>query len=115
MSKIGRFFGAVGEVCYIFAKTCSGILNRWRYKGSIHQSLSARTHAEAHDTDSPCQRQWQDREARIDALFLRLERPWGRLFGTAYGNHCRRAWNAEIERAELAIALSKRVGHSHDE
>lgn len=115
MSRGKRLFCLIAGLIYAVAKFASGLFNLVILDGDWHQSTSSRVHVEAHDQDNPRRRQWQKWERRIDAAFLLWERPWGKLFGTKWGDHCRRATDAHEARAIHTLALIRRVGHSHEE
>lgn len=65
----------------------SRMVNAVFYGGSIHQSLSARSHIEARTSE-----EWRRRAARINRLF-----PWQE-------DHCARAWAGELDRAMKTVA-----------
>ena len=92
------------EVGYFLISLVSRVLNAVFYQGSMHQTLSARTHIEARDAwltfdewEAASARKWIARERRIDRLFYVL------TFGRQTG-HCARAWQSEVTRARKTLA-----------
>lgn len=79
------------EVAYFAVSLISRTINAVFYGGSMHQTLSARTHIEA--LTSPV---WAKRERRINRLFYALS--LGRQ--TA---HCAGAWDSEVTRARKTL------------
>lgn len=83
------------EVGYFMLSLFSRITNAVFYGGSMHQTLSARTHIEAKDArddiengwDSSYARRWIARERRINAVFF-----WD-------DDHCAASWQSEVSRA----------------
>lgn len=64
----------------------SRFLNAFLFNGSTAQTLSARSHLEA-----PASPEWERRRRFINALFF-----W-------QPDHCRWAWEAEVERARYVL------------
>jgi hypothetical protein len=74
------------EVGYFLFATGSRIVNAVWYKGSIHQTLSARTHM-----DSKTSLEWLHRKWRINKVFFWQE------------DHCAGAWDSEVSRARKTL------------
>ena len=70
------------EVGYFFFATLSRAVNATIYKGSMHQTLSARA-----EVDSRTSYVWARRKRVINRLFFLQE------------DHCLKAWNSEVGRA----------------
>lgn len=70
------------EVAYFAISLISRTINAVFYGGSMHQTLSARTHIEARDNA-----RWAQIERRINRLFF-----W-------QADHCAGAWDSEVTRA----------------
>lgn len=85
------------EVAYFLVSIISRVINATRYGGSMHQTLSARSHI-----DGRYDPEWRAREQRIDRLFF-----WK-------PGHCARAWIGEYERAMKTIERNGGLPQSRD-
>ena len=84
----------------------SRVLNALLFRGSMHQSISARSYIEGSDTrDSPANPVWTKRRDRIDGWLGPVERVLVPLFGGVVSPlpHCHAAWVDEVERAEKTL------------
>lgn len=87
------------EVGYFLASLISRTMNAVFYAGSMHQTLSARTHIEARDAREDVaagvinsyNRKWIRRERRINAVFF-----W-------QSDHCAKSWGSEVKRARKTL------------
>jgi len=70
------------EVGYFFLATGSRAINAGCFKGSMHQTLSARA-----EVDSRTSLVWARRKAVINKVFFLQD------------DHCLKAWNSEVGRA----------------
>jgi hypothetical protein len=75
------------EVGYFVFSLVSRIINAVFYKGSMHQTLSSRSHIEGRTSDV-----WNRRERRINDIFF-----W-------QPDHCSTAWQAEVDRATKTLS-----------
>lgn len=82
-----RVLEAIGAVA---SRTVNAVL----YRGSMHQSLSARAHVEA-----PHDAVWARRRERIDRLFAGWE-----------PRHCAEAWADEVYRARRTLEINEAAG-----
>lgn len=79
------------EVAYFLVSLISRTANAVLFKGSMHQTLSARTHIEARTSA-----EWKKREKLIDTFF----------YLTSFGrqkNHCESSWISEVSRARKTL------------
>jgi len=83
ISQVGHVFYEVG---YFFMATGSRMVNALFYRGSIHQTLSARTQMESKNS-----LEWLHRKWRINKMFFWQE------------DHCASAWNSEVSRARKTL------------
>lgn len=81
-----RFKYVIYEVGYFSISLISRIINAAIFMGSMHQTLSSRTHIEARSSPK-----WQEREKLINRLFF-----W-------QVGHCEIAWGAEVSRARKTL------------
>ena len=84
----------------------SRVLNALLFRGSMHQSISARAYIEGTDTsDSPADPVWTRRRDRIDRWLGPVERGIASLVGAEVSPlpHCHAAWVDEVERAEKTL------------
>lgn len=84
----------VYEVSFYLIALISRVANAAFYGGSVHQTLSARTHIEAR-TDAA----WAKRERRINRLFF-----W-------QDGHCAGAWLSEVTRARKTLQRNGDLTH----
>jgi hypothetical protein len=87
------------EVGYFLISLISRVINAVFYDGSMHQTLSARTHIEALDERRAVEwygvawsDEWIERERRINRMFF-----W-------QDDHCAKAWQSEVTRARKTLA-----------
>ena len=90
-NPIQQTLHVVYEVSYFLISLLSRTANAVFFKGSMHQTLSARTHIEARANP-----EWKKQEKLIDNLF------WVLTFGKQK-NHCEGAWASEVSRARKTL------------
>ena len=84
----------------------SRVLNALLFRGSMHQSISARSYIEGTDTEgSPANPVWTRRRDRIDRWLGPAEQAIAKLVGVTISPlpHCHAAWVDEVERAEKTL------------
>lgn len=79
------------EVFYFLISLFSRTANAVLFKGSMHQTLSARTHIEARTNE-----EWKRREKWIDTIFYLLSLGCQK-------DHCEDAWASEVFRARKTL------------
>lgn len=85
------FLAPIWRVLVALGAVASRSINAIVFDGSMHQSLSARSHVEAARDPT-----WARRRDRIDRLFSLVER-----------DHCAVAWADEVRRARRTLALNE--------
>lgn len=85
-SPLAQAAHIIYEIGYVFFSLLSRTINATFFKGSMHQTLSARAHIEARYDKS-----WVKLEKRINRLFFWQE------------NHCSEAWLSEVTRARKTL------------
>lgn len=79
------------EVGYFFFATASRAVNATIFKGSMHQTLSARA-----EVDSRTSHVWAKRKRVINIVFFLQE------------DHCLKAWESEVSRARKTLERNGR-------
>lgn len=83
------------QVAYSLGSTLSRLINLVFFRGSFHQTLSARAYYEA--VVDPSFNGWDRRMAFINRVFF-----WQK-------DHCRDAWLSEVERARKTLILNGQI------
>lgn len=86
LGRLSRLLYVWGEIVYFTLSLFSRCLNALVFGGSMHQTLSARTHIEARHCPV-----WKRREKFINHLFFWEE------------DHCAAAWHDEVARARKTL------------
>jgi hypothetical protein len=95
--RVTKICYVVYEIGYFSFSLFSRCLNTIAFGGSMHQTLSARTHIEAVNSKA-----WKKREKVINMIFF------------FEPDHCAKAWHSEVARARKTLAKNSKNPHDHD-
>lgn len=84
---MGKAFYVVCEVTYFTFSLVSRVVNTVFFEGSMHQTLSARSHIE-----SRYDNRWKKREEKINKIFACIQK-----------DHCKSSWDSEVTRARKTL------------
>lgn len=87
---ISRPLYIIYEAVYFLFSLLSRVVNAAFFKGSMQQTISARTYVLSHDNPK-----WERRRKIIDTIFFWEE------------DHCRKSWWAEVNRARKTLARNE--------
>ena len=89
---MARIVHVLREIVYALGSLTSRTINAVVFGGSMHQTLSARAYVESY-RDA----RWARRRRWIDAAFF------------LRSDHCRRYWQAEVDRARRTLSKAEAI------